>query len=66
MIPTQIDALNKAQRMLVDFLQVNSQDILEIDDSQLQIHSSGLRPDTVLKYRDVVFIVEYRESGKAA
>jgi len=66
MIPTQNDALIKAQRMLVDFLQANEQDILEMDDPQLQIHQSTLRPDAVLKYGDVVFIVEYKDSGKAA
>ncbi len=66
MLPTQDDALKKAKRMLVEFLQVNNQDILEMDDAQLQIHQSALRPDAVLEYGDFVFIVEYKESGKAA
>jgi hypothetical protein len=66
MMPTQDDALKRTKRMLAEFLQVESRDIQEKDDSQIQIQQSKFRPDMVLLFGDVVFIVEYKESGRAA
>jgi hypothetical protein len=66
MIPTQDDALKKAKRMLAEFLQVESHDIQEKDAVQIPIRQSEIKPDMVLLFGDVVIIVEYKESGRAA
>jgi len=66
MIPTQGDALGKIRGMLAELLQVKSRDMQETNDLRAQDHLTGIRTDAVLLLGDVTFIVEYKDSGKAA
>jgi len=63
MIPSSHEAYELIKRMLADFLQVKDSDIVH---EPIKVSKVSLEPDLILSLQDVVFIVEYKETGKAA
>jgi len=60
--PSQHEVFKLIKRMLADFLQVKDSDIVGIP---IQVPRDSSKPDLMLSSQDILFIIEYKDSGKA-
>lgn len=66
MIPTEQEALEKTKERLADLLRVDRSGIEEVTERWARTQPSELQPDLILKIENITFVVEYKNSGKAA